>query len=135
MPSKACASVLAASMPTSSSARTLPAILPAVSLAVGVGIAIPILDEEMAFFTGVSDAEIPAPIVDYSSDYPEMSGNILGRTNYRDLRSGEIELMGKKVRTVSLSSYSKARKIAIELKKRIKDGSFRLTEPVAPLME
>ena len=64
-----------------------------------------------------------------------MSGDILGRTNYRDLRSGEIELMGKKVRTVSLSSYSKARKIAVELKDRVKNGSFRLTEPVAPLME
>ncbi len=106
-----------------------------VSLAVGVGAAIPILDEEMAFFTSVSDADIPAPVVDYSSDYPGMSGDILGRTNYRDLRSGEIELFGKKVRTVSLSSYSKARKIAVELKNRIKNGSFRLTEPVAPLME
>lgn len=106
-----------------------------VSLAVGVGIAIPILDEEMAFFTSVSDVDIPAPVVDYSSDYPEMSGDILGRTNYRDLRSGEIELMGKKVRTVSLSSYSKARAIAYELKNRIKNGSFRLTRPVANLME
>ncbi len=106
-----------------------------VSLAVGVGMAIPILDEEMAFFTSVSDADIPAPIVDYSSDYPEMSGDILGRTSYRDLRSGEIEIMGKVVRTVSLSSYSKARKIAIELKNRIKNGSFKLTMPVAPLME
>jgi uncharacterized protein (DUF39 family) len=106
-----------------------------ISLAVGVGIAIPILDEEMAFFTGVSDADIPAPVVDYSSDYPGMSGDILARTNYRDLRSGEIKVKGKQVRTVSLSSYSKARKIAVELKKRIKSGSFRLTAPVAPLME
>ena len=106
-----------------------------VSLAVGVGIAIPILDEEMAFYTSVSDADIPAPVVDYSTDYPGMSGDVLARTNYRDLRSGEIRIMGKQVRTVSLSSYSKARKIAVELKNRIKNGSFRLTVPAAPLME
>ncbi|MCK5116163.1 MAG: homocysteine biosynthesis protein [Candidatus Aegiribacteria sp.] len=106
-----------------------------VSLAVGVGIAIPILDEEMAFYTGVSDADIPAPVIDYSSDYPGMSGDILGRTNYKELRSGEIKVMGKQVRTISLSSYSKARKIAVELKNRIRNGSFRLTVPVAPLME
>ena len=106
-----------------------------VSLAVGVGIVIPIMDEEMPSFTSVSDADIPAPIVDYSSDYPEMSGDSMGRTNYRDRSSGEIELMGKKVRTVSLSSYSKARKIAVDLKYRVKNGSPRLTKPVVPLME
>jgi len=104
-----------------------------VSLAVGVGIAIPVLDEDMAFHTGVSDADIPAPIVDYSSDYPNQSGRILGRSSYRELRSGEIEVNGKRVRTVSLSSYSKARKIALELRKRIQIGSFKLNKPVAPL--
>jgi len=36
------------------------------SLYVGMGIPIPILDEEMAFYTSVSDVDIYAPVVDYS---------------------------------------------------------------------
>ena len=36
------------------------------SLVVGVGIPIPILDEEMALFTGVSDEEIVTQVKDYS---------------------------------------------------------------------
>ena len=106
-----------------------------VSLAVGVGMAIPVLDEEMAEFTGVSDADIPAPIVDYSYAYPGMTGEILGRTDYRELRSGTIDINGRPVKTVSLSSYRKAREIACELKARILKGSFRLTRPAASLME
>jgi len=105
------------------------------SLSVGVGIAVPLLDEEMARFTSVADADIPAPIVDYSFDYPQMTGRILGRTNYGDLRSGAIELSGRTVRTVSLSSYSKARTIAEKLKQWIEAGAFKLTRPVAPLLE
>jgi uncharacterized protein (DUF39 family) len=104
-----------------------------VSLAVGVGMAIPVLDEEMARFTSVSDREIPAPVVDYSSDYPGMSGRVLGMTDYGELRSGEILLNGRKVRTVSLSSYAGARKIAERLKAMISSRSFRLTKPSAPL--
>ena len=41
-----------------------------VSLAVGVGIPIPMLNEEMAWFTGVSDADITMPVKDYGYDYP-----------------------------------------------------------------
>ncbi|MBN2608225.1 MAG: homocysteine biosynthesis protein [Candidatus Fermentibacteraceae bacterium] len=104
-----------------------------VSLAVGVGMAIPVLDEEMARFTSVSDGEIPAPVVDYSADYPGMSGRVLGMTDYGELRSGEIILRGRKVRTVSLSSYAGARKISEKLKAMINRGSFRLAKPSAPI--
>ncbi|MCD6352390.1 MAG: homocysteine biosynthesis protein, partial [Armatimonadetes bacterium] len=52
------------------------------SLCVGIGVPLPILDEEMARFTAVSDKEIVAPIVDYGHDYPELTGEPLGYVSY-----------------------------------------------------
>jgi len=101
-----------------------------VSLAVGVGTAIPILDEEMALFTAVKDEDILAPIVDYSRGYPYNEGGPLGYVDYKKLRSGSIEVNGKEVPTGSLSSYPKAREIAGILKDWIQRGEFLLTEPV-----
>ena len=104
-----------------------------VSLAVGIGVPIPILDEEMAASTAVRDSEILAPIVDYSHNYPNNEGAPLGYVSYEALRSGTIEIEGRKVRTAGLSSYSKARDIATELKDWIIQGEFQLAKPVQPL--
>jgi len=101
-----------------------------VSLNVGIGIPIPILDAEMARFTAVTDAEITCPIVDYSRNYPYGEGAPLGEVSYAQLRTGEIEIEGKKVPTGSLSSYPRAQQIAGELKEQIATGKFHLTEPV-----
>jgi uncharacterized protein (DUF39 family) len=87
-----------------------------VSLAVGIGLPIPVLDEEIAFYTSVKDEDIYAPVVDYSKAYPEREPEIIAEVNYKDLRSGEIEILGKKVPTNPLSSYAKAREIASILK-------------------
>jgi len=103
------------------------------SLMVGVGIPIPILDEEMARTAGAGDDEIVAPVVDYSNDYPNMTGRTLGWVNYRDLRSGSVVIQGKTVPTGSLSSYARARHIAGTLKSWIASGSFTLTEAVMKL--
>ena len=104
-----------------------------VSLAVGLGIPIPVLNEEIAFYTSVSDEEIYAPIVDYSTTYPNRGSEILGYVTYKELRSGKIKILGKEVPTGSLSSYPKAREIAKILKDWIERGTFLLTSPVAPL--
>jgi uncharacterized protein (DUF39 family) len=101
-----------------------------VSLAVGIGVPIPILDEEMARFTAVKDDDILAPVVDYGDDYPEARGEPLGHVTYADLRRGEIEVCGKRVKTAALSSLSKAREIAQRLKDWIREGSFLLGKPV-----
>jgi L-aspartate semialdehyde sulfurtransferase len=100
-----------------------------VSLAVGIGVPIPILDEEMAVFTAVKDSDIRAPVVDYSDDYPENKGEPLGSVTYAELRSGQIQIGGKTVRTFGLSSYRKARDIAAELKRWIEAGEFLLSRP------
>ncbi len=99
------------------------------TLSVGLGIPIPALDEEVVRSASVSDADLFAPVVDYSHDYPQGTGRILGEVSYAQLRSGFIELEGKKVPTAPLSSYSRAREIAGILKRWIERGEFLLTEP------
>lgn len=103
------------------------------TLTVGLGIPIPILDEEMLKFTAVKDEEIYAPVVDYSVDYPQGTGKVLGRVSYAQLKSGKIEVEGKEVPAAPLSSYFKARQIAETLKEWIKEGRFQLGEPVQTL--
>lgn len=100
-----------------------------VSLAVGLGVPIPILDEEILKHCAASDADLVAPIVDYSVSYPNCKPDNLGFVSYAELRSGSIEVQGKKVRTSSLSSYAKAREIAGELKNWISQGEFLLNAP------
>ncbi len=104
-----------------------------VSLTVGIGVPIPILDEETIKYAALSDKEIYTQIVDYSNDYPQCILKSLGEVNYAQLKSGKISVQGKDVATGNLSSYSKAREIAEELKTWIQRRDFTLTEPVAQL--
>ncbi len=104
-----------------------------VTLTVGVGIPIPILDEETCRFAAVKDADIYAPIVDYSEAYPQVEPGSLGEVSYAQLKTGKIEVKGKEIPTASLSSYPKAVEIAETLKEWIKKGDFLLTDPVAHL--
>jgi uncharacterized protein (DUF39 family) len=100
------------------------------SLSVGLGVPIPMLNEEMAQFCGVSDEELLAPIVDYGTDYPAGTGRVLGRVSYAQLKRGVITLEGKEIPTVPLSSMVRAREIANLLKEWIASGKFLLGEPV-----
>ena len=103
------------------------------TMAVGVGVPIPILSEDILRYTSVKDEEIFAPIVDYSEAYPGRKPDVLGEVSYSDLKSGKIEVSGKEVPTASISSYSKAVEIASTLRDWILKGDFLLTDPVAPL--
>ncbi len=99
------------------------------SMSVGLGIPIPILNEDMARFTSVKDDDIYAQVIDYSQDYPNLDSVSLAEVSYKELKSGEIEFRGKKVPTFPLSSYSRARQVAGMLKEWIQKGEFLLTEP------
>jgi uncharacterized protein (DUF39 family) len=100
------------------------------TLAVGLGIPIPILNAEMAGFAGVSNDELYTQVVDYAYDYPNRVARNYGEVSYAQLLSGEIEVNGKPVQTAPLSSYIKAREIAEMLKKWILDNKFTLNEPL-----
>jgi uncharacterized protein (DUF39 family) len=103
------------------------------SLTVGIGVPIPILSEEILQYTMVTDADIYAPVIDYSDAFPQLKPDVLAEVTYAELKSGKIKIKGKDVPTASRSSYSKALEIAGILKEWIKLGKFFLTQPVEPL--
>jgi uncharacterized protein (DUF39 family) len=103
------------------------------SLSVGLGVPIPILNEEMARYTGVSDEDLFTPIVDYSHDYPNGTGKTLGQASYAELRAGTIQLDGHTIQAIPLSSMVRAREIAAMLKEWITKGKFYIGEPQATL--
>ena len=99
------------------------------SLAVGLGIPIPILNEEIVKHTAVSDEEIFTQIVDYGYDYPNGISKSYGQVSYAELKSGSIKFKGEIVQAVPLSSLFKAREIAETLKTWISEEKFTLCEP------
>ncbi|THB71494.1 MAG: hypothetical protein D6B25_18445 [Desulfobulbaceae bacterium] len=100
------------------------------SLAVGLGIPIPILSLEIAESTGIGDEELFTQVVDYGHDYTNGVSDPLAQVSYAELKSGSIEIEGKQIKTAPLSSVVKARQIAEILKKDIENGTFQLSEPV-----
>jgi uncharacterized protein (DUF39 family) len=102
-----------------------------VTLYVGIGIPIPILDEEIAKSVAVRDEEIFVKILDYG--VPSRNRPVIRGVSYAELKSGKVELGGKSVRTACASSMEYAKKIMVELKKWIAEGRFLLSEPVEKL--
>jgi L-aspartate semialdehyde sulfurtransferase len=98
------------------------------SINMGVGIPIPILDEEMAWFTGVSDADIQMPVKDYGYDYPNGGSRVICHVTIEELKSGVIDVGDRKTPTVPVTSYTMSLEIAETLKKWIEEGRFLLTE-------
>ncbi len=100
------------------------------TLIIGIGIPIPILDEEILKYTAIKDEDIYTQIVDYSKDYPYGKEKKIGEVNYQQLKNDSVIIKNKKVPAVSLSSYYKAKEVANILKKWIEKGDFFLTESV-----
>ncbi|MCQ2079515.1 MAG: homocysteine biosynthesis protein [archaeon] len=101
-----------------------------ISMAVGVGVPIPILNKDILQRCCITDEQIYAELTDYSLP----SGrSCMQRYNYAELRTGSIEYEGRKIRTSSLSSYSGARKVAGELKSWVENGEFELVKPIRAL--
>ncbi|MGR6836575.1 homocysteine biosynthesis protein [Syntrophomonas erecta] len=103
------------------------------TMAIGIGIPIPILDEEILYHTAVKDEDILCTVVDYNEGYPYSKPIDLGVVNFRQLKSGRVNINGKEIITTPQSSYPRARRIANILKEWIGKGRFELTRPVASL--
>ena len=99
-----------------------------VTLVVGIGIPIPILNSEIMKSVSAKDEDIWTDVIDYS--FPHLKKPSLGRVNYRQLREGKITIQRKDVPASPLSSYAKAREIAQKLKDKILRGEFLLQEPI-----
>ena len=99
-----------------------------VSLVVGIGIPIPILNSEVMKGVAIKDEDIYTEIIDYS--FPHRERPSLGWVNYKQLKEGNITIRGENVPTSPLSSYAKAREIAQKLKEEILNGKFLLQKPI-----
>ncbi|QTA37546.1 4Fe-4S binding protein [Thermosipho ferrireducens] len=100
-----------------------------VTMFIGIGIPIPIIDEEIAYYVTRSNAELVTTI----KDYGKCGKPVLKEVTFKELRSGRVELSGKSVRTSSITSLKMSRKIAKILKEQIENKDFYLTKPVSPL--
>ena len=103
------------------------------TLYLGLGVPIPVLNPGIARKTGISDEEIFTSLVDYS--YPTRNRPVLKKVSYAELKSGWVEVNGKKIKSSPLSSLFMAKKIARLLKEKIIRGEFSLTLPVERLPE
>ncbi|HIP16331.1 MAG TPA: hypothetical protein EYG77_03925, partial [Methanothermococcus okinawensis] len=82
------------------------------TLYIGIGIPIPVLNEEVAKACAVKDEDIEVPVLDYG--VPRRDRPVVARTNYEELRKGEVtieiydsdlkRLVEKTVKTASVSS-------------------------------
>ena len=102
-----------------------------ITLYVGIGIPIPILNEGMARKVAIRDEEIYTEIVDYG--VPRRGRPTLGKVNYKELKSGRIAINDRDVKVSPLSSLKKAKEIADVLKSWIGDSLFYLSAPVETL--
>ena len=101
------------------------------SLMLGVGVPLPVLNEEVVARCAIQDQDLVAPVVDFS--IPRRVRPTFGLVSYSQLKLGRITIDGKAVRVASLASLFLSRQVAIELKQWIEAGTFTLTEFVAPI--
>ncbi|XGV97194.1 MAG: homocysteine biosynthesis protein [Leptolyngbya sp. BL-A-14] len=101
------------------------------SLMLGVGVPLPVLNEEVVARCTIQDQDLVAPVVDFS--IPRRVRPTFGLVSYSQLKLGRITIDGRSVRVAPLASLFLSRQVAIELKQWIEAGTFTLTEFVAPI--
>ncbi len=99
------------------------------ALALGVGLPLPILDEEAAAWAGRPDEELFLAVKDMAHDYPANSQRSLGLVSLAQLFAGSIPINGQDVPAVPLSSRLRSQEICQLLKKWIAAGRFHLGQP------
>lgn len=101
------------------------------SLMLGIGIPLPVLNEEVVKKASVADQDLVAPVIDFA--IPRRVRPTFGLVSYEQLKSGRIQLNGQSIRTAPLVSMRRSQTIADILKQWILAGEFFLSAPVAPL--
>jgi CBS domain-containing protein len=102
-----------------------------VSLYVGLGIPIPVVDLDVVRSTAVRDEDITTSIIDYG--VPSRDRPVLRDVSYAELRSGRVEIGGEEVKTSSMSSFRKAREVADALAGWVREGKMELFLPTRHL--
>jgi L-aspartate semialdehyde sulfurtransferase len=102
-----------------------------VSLFVGFGVPIPLLNEEILQGVLIQNKDIFTNVVDYSVQ--SRNRPVVKRVSYAELRSGSVNIKGASTPTSPMSSLRMAREVAKELKDMILRKEFYLTEKVESL--
>ena len=100
-------------------------------LYIGVGIPIPILNEETAKYISITDENIHSTIIDFS--IPRRTKPTFGQCTYSELRTSTVIINKKPTLSAPLSSMALALEICSELKNTILRKSFLLSEKIIPI--
>ena len=98
-----------------------------ISIAVAIGVAIPILDEDMAVRVSIRNENVKTGLIDFAT------GEKIAVVNYRDLTGGYVSVKGKKVKTSTISRNRIAHEITVILKNWILSNKFPLCRPIKTL--
>ena len=100
-------------------------------LMVGIAAPVPLLNRSMAAAAGVGDADLQAPVLDFS--IPRRIRPSFGFVPYSDLLAGQVSIAGRVVRTAAATSLALAEDVTAALAQRLRNGDFPLTAPLQPL--
>ncbi len=101
------------------------------ALLVGLAAPIPLINEAVARQAACGDEELEAPVLDVS--IPRRLRPRLGSVSYARLRSGRIQVEGRRVTAAPAHSPRLAESIGAELITWLKEDRFPLRLPVRPL--
>ncbi len=101
------------------------------ALLVPIAAPIALLDGVIARQAATGDAQLEAPVLDVA--IPRRIKPSFGSVSYARLKSGEIELEGRRIRSAPAHSPRLAEAIGRELAQRLQDGTFPLRPPLRPL--
>ena len=100
-------------------------------LYIGIGIPVPILNEEIAEFISLTDDKIHTTIVDFS--IPRRTKPIFGQCTYAELRTSTVVINKKPTLAATMSSMSWAMEICKILKESIINKDFFLSKPISAI--
>lgn len=98
-----------------------------ISLFVGIGVAIPVLNHAMARAVCIRDHQIQTPVFDYARR------RVIGHTNYAQLKANQVEIEGKRLQAKTMTNMKTSRRIMDELKRSVLQREFPLRPPIQPL--
>lgn len=100
-------------------------------LYIGIGVPLPVLNEEVAKYISVTDNKIHSTIVDFS--IPRRTKPTFGQCTYSELRTSTVIINKKPTLSAPLSSMAMAIEICNELKDTILQKNFLLSEKILPV--
>jgi len=98
-----------------------------VSMYISIGVAIPVINNDMAHALCIRNKDIITQVHDYAT------GKSYGTVNFEQLHTNTVQLGNKRPVVRTMSRIRDAYKITQILKKRIQEGQFELTNPVKQL--